>query len=139
MAATLGALSYSTLTKLLSRTVMYYGGLLLTAVSIMLCAVVETQIALTISVALGGLLLGAGNPLEPTILQEVTPSKIAGQVFTSHTAISFAAGMFGLLIAGIVTELTTVSLVLTLGGSLLAIAAAIGWWFTPLSDSRVGL
>ncbi len=137
MTATLGALSYSTLTKLLSRSMMYYGGLLLTAVSIMLCAVVETQIALMLSMALGGLLLGAGNPLEQTILQEVTPSRIAGQVFTSHTAISFAAGLVGLLIAGIVTELTNVNLVLTLGGSLLTIAAAIGWCFTPFSDRKV--
>jgi MFS family permease len=137
MAATLGALSYSTLTKLLSRSVMYYGGILLTAVSIMLCAVVKTQIALMLSVALGGLLLGAGNPLEQTILQEVTLSRIAGQVFTSHTAISFAAGLFGLLIAGIVTELTNVNLVLIIGGSLLAIAAAMGWCFMPFSDHKV--
>lgn len=137
MAATLGALSYSTLTKLLSRSMTYYGGLLLTAVSIMLCAVVETQIALMISVALGGLLLGAGNPLEQTILQEVTPSKIAGQVFTSHTAISFAAGLFGLLIAGVVTELTNVNWVLSVCGGLLAISTAIGWWFMPFSDHKV--
>jgi MFS family permease len=137
MAATLGALSYSTLTKLLSRSVMYYGGLLLSAVSIMLCGVVETQIALMISVALGGLLLGAGNPLEQTILQEVTPSRIAGQVFTSHTAISFAAGLFGMLIAGIITELTSMTLALTLGGNLLAIEAVIGWCFMPLSDYKI--
>jgi MFS family permease len=137
MAATLGALSYATLTKHLSRSMMYYGGLLLAAGSIMLCAVVETQIALLLSVALGGLLLGAGNPLEQTILQEVTPHSIAGQVFTSHTAIRFAAGLFGLLVAGFATELTTVNLVLTSGGSLLAIAATIAWCFMPLSDHNV--
>jgi MFS family permease len=132
--ATLSALSYATLIKYLSRSMVYYGGLLLTAVSITLCAVVETQAALMISVALGGLLLGAGNPLEQTILQEVTPSRIAGQVFTSHTAISFAAGLFGLLLAGFATELTNVNLVLISGGSLLAIASAISWYFMPLSD-----
>jgi predicted MFS family arabinose efflux permease len=137
MAATLGALSYAMLTKHLSRSMMYYGGLLLAAGSIMLCAVVETQIALLLSVALGGLLLGAGNPLEQTILQEVTPHSIAGQVFTSHTAIRFAAGLFGLLVAGFATELTTVNLVLTSGGSLLAIAATIAWCFMPLSDHNV--
>lgn len=137
MAATLSALSYSTLTKLLSRSVMYYGGLLLTAISLMLCAGVETQIALMISVALGGLLLGAGNPLEQTLLQEVTPSRIAGQVFTSHTAISFAAGLFGLLSAGFATELMNVNLVLIIDGSLLVIAAAIGWCLMPLSDHKL--
>lgn len=139
MAATLGALSYPTLTKHLSRSVIYYGGLFLTAVSLMLCAAVETPVGLMLSVTLGGLLLGAGNPLEQTILQEVTPSKIAGQVFTSHTAISFAAGLVGLLIAGVVTELTSVNWVLTLSGSLLAVAAAIGWWFMPLSARRGSL
>jgi hypothetical protein len=82
-------------------------------------------------------LLGAGNPLEQTILQEVTPSKIAGQVFTSHTAISFAAGLFGLLLAGVVTELTNVNWVLSVGGGLLAISTAIGWWFMPFSDHKV--
>jgi MFS family permease len=133
-AATLGALAYSTLAKHLSRSRIYYGGLLLTAVSILLCAVVETQVALMISVALGGLLLGAGNPLEQTILQAVTPSKIAGQVFTSYTALSFAAGLLGLLIAGVITALTTVDWVLILAGSLLVIATALSGWLMPVSD-----
>jgi MFS family permease len=137
MTATLSALLYSTLIKRLSRSAMYYGGLLVTAVSIMLCAVVNTQIALMLSVALGGLLLGAGNPLEQTILQEVTPSKIAGQVFTTHTAIRFTAGLFGLLIAGLATEFTNVNWVLASGGSLLAIASAMGWWFMPLLDHKI--
>jgi MFS family permease len=137
MAATLSALLFSTFARVLSRSTIYYGGLLLTAGSILLCAVVRDPIALVISVALGGLLLGAGNPLEQTLLQEVTPSKIAGQVFTSHTAISFAAGLLGLLIAGVMTELTSVNLVLILGGSLLAIVATIGWWIMPLSDHKV--
>ncbi|OUL26401.1 hypothetical protein BV372_26895 [Nostoc sp. T09] len=136
MAATLGALSYSTLTNILSRSVIYYSGLLLTAVSIMLCAITQTQLALMIFSGSAGLFLGAGNPLEQTLLQEMTPSKIAGQVFTSHTAICFAAGLFGLLIAGVFTELINVNLVLIIGGSLLMITAAIGWRFMPLSNKR---
>ncbi len=106
------------------------------AIAILLCAIVETPIALMLAVSLGGLLLGAGNPLEQTILQEVTPSRIAGQVFTSHSAISFTAGLLGLLIAGVITELTSVEWVLSLGGSLLAISAALGWYFLPLSDPK---
>lgn len=134
MAATLSALSYSRLTQCLPRSMLYYGGLLLTAVSILLCAMATTPIALIISVTLGGLLLGAGNPLEQIILQEVTPSRIAGQVFTWQSAISFAAGVLGLPIAGVITELTSVNWVLILSGSLLAIAAVVGWYFMPLSD-----
>lgn len=139
MTATVSALCYATLTTFLSRSALYYGGILLTGVSILLCALVETEVALMISVALGGLLLGAGNPLEQTILQEATPSKIAGQVFTSHTAISFAAGLSGLLIAGFVTELTDVDQVLILGGSLLTIAGVIGWWWMPLLEHQFRL
>jgi MFS family permease len=137
MAATLSALSYAKLTRWLSRSALYYGGLLLTAGSILLCGMANTPIVLVISVTLSGLLIGAGNPLEQTILQEVTPNRIAGQVFTSHTAISFAAGLFGLLIAGIVTELTSVNLVLILGGSFLAIAATISWCFMPFSNHTI--
>lgn len=133
MGATLGALSYPRLIKHFSRSAVYYGGLLLTAIAILLCAIVETPTVLILAVSLGGLLLGAGNPLEQTILQEVTPSRIAGQVFTAHSAIAFTAGLVGLLIAGVITELTSVGGVLSWGGSLLAITAAIGWYFLPLS------
>ncbi|MBD2448929.1 MFS transporter [Nostoc sp. FACHB-152] len=137
MAATGGALLYSTLIKILSRSAIYYSGLLLTAASIMLCAIAQTQVALMLLSGSAGLLLGAGNPLEQTLLQETTPSKTAGQVFTSHTAIHFSAGLFGLLIAGVFTELTDINLVLIISGSLLLITAAIGWCLMPLSDKRV--
>lgn len=65
-------------------------------------------------------------------MQEETPSKIAGQVFKTHTAISFAPGLFGLLIAGFVTELTLVNLGLIINSSLLIIATAFCWRFLPL-------
>lgn len=136
MAATLSALSFATLTRWLSRSALYYGGLLLTAVSILLCAMATTPIALMLSVTLSGLLLGAGNPLEQTLLQEATPSRIAGQVFTAQTAISYVAGLSGLLVAGIATELTSAHLVLILDGSLLAITTAIGWCFMPLMNQK---
>jgi MFS family permease len=137
MAATLGALSYAKLTRRFSRSTVYYSGLLLTAIAILLCAIVETPITLVLTVSLGGLLLGAGNPLEQTILQEATPSRIAGQVFTSHSAIAFTAGLLGLLIAGVITELTSVEWVFSLSGSLLALASTIGWYFLPLSDRKI--
>jgi MFS family permease len=138
MAATIGALSFSNLARLLDRSTIYYGGLLLVAIAIILCGIVETPSGIMFSVTIGGLLLGAGNPLEQTILQEVTPSKIAGQVFTAHTAISFAAGLIGLPIAGIFTELTNVNLVLIISGSFLAICSAICWYFLPLSNRKLG-
>jgi MFS family permease len=133
MAATIGALSFSNLARLLARSTIYYGGLLIIAIAIIMCGIVETPTGIMFSVTIGGLLLGAGNPLTQTILQEVTPSRIAGQVFTAHTAISFAAGLIGLPIAGIFTELTNIDLVLIISGSFLAIGSAISWYFMPLS------
>jgi hypothetical protein len=71
-------------------------------------------------VALAGLLLGAGNPLEQTLLQEETPESIGGKVFTSFTAICFIAGPFGLLLTGIIAEFLNVELVLLFAGGLLS-------------------
>jgi NaMN:DMB phosphoribosyltransferase len=73
--------------------------------------------------------------LEQTILQEEAPRQLAGQVFTSLTAIRFAGGPVGLLLAGVLIELTSVRVVLVLGGSLLMIAAIVGWYMAPLDQS----
>jgi hypothetical protein len=81
---------------------------------------------------LAGLLLGAGNPLQQTILQQETPEAIAGQVFTSMTAIHFIAGPFGLLLAGIFTEFSNVEQVLLWFGCLLLTSAIFGWFRMPL-------
>lgn len=132
VSATLGAFSFSNLSARYSRSFIYYGGLLITGVAISLCGFVTTEYGIVISAALAGLLLGAGNPLEQTILQEETPKAIAGQVFTSFTAIRFASGPLGLLLAGISTELANVNVVLILAGGLLIIASIAGWGVAPL-------
>lgn len=132
ISATLGALSFSKLNRLYSRSLIYYGGLLVTAFAILLCGIVTAQYGIVLSSALAGLLLGAGNPLEQTILQEETPGRIAGQVFTSLNAIKFAAGPIGLLLVGVAIEFTGVKIVLVFGGVLLMIAAILGWITAPL-------
>jgi MFS family permease len=136
VSATVGALSFSKLSRLCSRSLIYYGGLLVTAFAILLCGLVTTEYGVVLSTVLAGLLLGAGNPLEQTILQEEMPKKHAGQVFTSFSAIRFAAGPLGLLLAGISTELAGVSAVLVLGGGLLIAAALSGWHIAPLREKN---
>jgi MFS family permease len=136
VSATAGALSFSKLSRIYSRSLIYYGGLLLTAFAILLCGLVTTEYGVLLSTALAGLLLGAGNPLEQTILQEETPKKLAGQVFTSLGAIRFAAGPLGLIAAGVSTEITSVNLVLILGGCLLAAAALTGRYIAPLREKN---
>ncbi len=136
ISATLGALSLSRLSRLYSRSLIYYGGLLMTAFAIVLCGLFTFQYGVVASAALAGLLLGAGNPLEQTILQEETPRIFTGQIFTSFNAIRFAAGLLGLLAAGVATELTNVNVVLVFGGSLLILAAMAGWQLAPLQKKN---
>ncbi|HWN98688.1 MAG TPA: MFS transporter [Blastocatellia bacterium] len=136
VSATVGALSFSKLSSLFSRSLIFYGGLLTTASAIAFCGFFTTQFGVAFSSALAGLLLGASNPLEQTILQEETPKPLAGQVFTSLTAIRFASGPPGLLIAGALIELIGVKAVLVSGGGLLIIAAMLGWHRAPLQDTN---
>ncbi|MFH7029505.1 MAG: MFS transporter [Heteroscytonema crispum UTEX LB 1556] len=136
LAATIGAASFSLLSNRFSRSAIYYGGLLVTGGSIMLCALATNKYEVILFAALAGLLLGAGNPLQQTILQEQTPENIAGQVFTSLTAIHFIGGPFGLLLAGIITELSHIEMVFLLTGSLLIASAIFGWYRLPLLRSN---
>jgi MFS family permease len=132
LSATIGAASFSWLSKRFSRSIIFYSGLLLTGSSILLCAFAIYKYEVILSVILAGLLLGAGNPLQQTVLQEETPETIAGQVFTALTAIHFAAGPFGLLLAGLLTEFTSIKSALLSAGSLLVALAIFGWFCLPL-------
>lgn len=136
LAATIGATSFSLLSNRCSRSVIYYGGLFLTGSSMILCALATNKYEVILFAALAGLLLGAGNPLQQTILQEETPETITGQVFTSLSAIHFITGPLGLLLSGIITEYTNVDLVLLLAGGLLLMLAIFGWYRLPLLMSN---
>jgi len=135
LAATAGAASFSALSDRLSRSAIYYGGLFITGVAIALCALAASKYEVALAAGMAGLLLGAGNPLQQTILHEETPEAISGKVFTSLTAIHFIAGPFGLLVAGIIAEFANVELVLLLAGGLLLTAAVTGWYLLPLGTA----
>jgi MFS family permease len=134
--ATMGGLTFARLDRTWSRSTIFFGGLLLSGAAVVACGVVSAQTNVAIAAAAGGLLLGAGNPLEQTILQEVTPRAIAGQVFTSLGAIRFAAGPLGLFLAGVATEHAGVHAVLVVAGALLAGTALLGWWLVPLANPK---
>jgi MFS family permease len=136
LSATLGAISFSLLSRRCSRSFIYYGGLLITGLSLILCALATNKYEVILSAALAGLLLGAGNPLQQTILHEETPGPIAGRVFTSLTALHFIGGPFGLLLAGILTQFTNVELVLMSGGGLLVALSVFGSLGLPLLRSN---
>jgi len=132
--ATIGALMFARLQRSWSRSTIFFGGLLLSGAAVASCGFVSTQTNVAIAAGVGGWLLGAGNPLEQTILQEVMPRAIAGQVFTSLAAIRFAAGPLGLLLAGVATERAGVQSVLVVGGAILAATALLGWRLGPLAN-----
>ena len=132
LSATVGAISFSSLSRKCSRSLIYYGGLFVTGSSLILSALATNKYEVILSAAFAGLLLGAGNPLQQTILQEATPGPIAGRVFTSLTALHFIGGPFGLLAAGFLTQFTNVDTVLLSGGGVLILLAGSGWCFLPL-------
>jgi MFS family permease len=136
LSATLGAISFSLLSRRCSRSLIYYGGLLITGGSLILCALATNKYEVILSAALAGLLLGAGNPLQQTILQEETPAPIAGRVFTSLTALHFIGGPFGLLVAGTLIQFTNVDVALLSGGALLMVLAIFAWLGLPLLSSK---
>ena len=119
-----------------SRSAIYYGGLIVTGGSIILCAFATNKYEVILSAGLSGLLLGAGNPLSQTILQAETPENIAGKVFTSLTAIHFIGGPLGLILAGMMTELMPVEFVFWLTGCLLITTSIFGWYRLPLLRSN---
>ena len=130
--ATIGAFSFSKLNARFSRSFIYYGGLLLTGTSIFLLGITTNPVLIVILAGFAGLLLGAGNPLEQTVLQEQTPPHIMGQVFTVFTASRFAIGPIGLLLAGFGTEWGNVHLMFIISGVILLITALLGWIFSPV-------
>ena len=133
--AAIGALSFSKLSRFVSRSLIFYGGLLIAALAFLLCGITTIQSGVAFSSAVAGLSLGASNPLEQTILQEKTSRVFAGRVFTSLTAIRFAGGPVGLVVAGVLTEFAGVNVVLVLSGSFLVIAAIVGWCVAPLNEN----
>jgi MFS family permease len=134
--ATLAAVGFAWLARYLTRSMIYYGGLALGGLAIAVCGIVTQRWGVVLGSALAGLAVGAGNPLEQTILQQVTPRAIAGQVFTALGAIRFGAGPFGLLAAGIATEWFGPAAVLLTGGVFLAGVALLGWRASPLPNSK---
>ena len=133
LAATVSASSFSFLSRRVSRSAMYYGGLCLTGCAVVLCGLARTPYEVVAAAALAGLLLGAGNPLQQTILHEETPEAIAGQVFTSLTALHYVAGPLGLLLTGMAAELAGIETALLSAGGVLLFAAVAGWYGLPLA------
>ncbi|MDN3577596.1 MFS transporter [Chitinimonas viridis] len=130
--ATLGALAFARLSRYFSRSAIFYGGQLCTALAIVLCGLAQAPAGLLAASALAGLLLGAGNPLQQTLLQEETPKALAGQVFTGMGAISFGAGPLGLLLLGVAAQYLGAGTATLLAGGALLISALLGWLLAPL-------
>lgn len=73
---------------------------------------------------LGGLISGPNGPLITTILQERTPTALRGRVFGATTALSFAGGPLGVLVAGGLLQTIGTQPTL-LGGTAIFLAVAV--------------
>lgn len=134
-AAACGALFYSRLAARMSRSAIFYGGLILTGLSFFSCGLVSSAAALIFFSATAGILLGAGNPLEQTILQKHVPPAISGQIYASLTALRYAAGPLGLVLGGWFAEQFSIAVVLFVSGALLFATAVVGWVWWPIDHS----
>lgn len=134
IAATVGAAGFALLARHASRRTIYYGGILLTGIAIGLTGLARTPLEVILCATLAGLLLGAGNPLQQTLLQERTPEPLAGRVFTTMTATQFLGGPLGLVLAGWVAGRYGVEPALGACGLLLVGVALVGWVFLPLGE-----
>jgi macrolide resistance protein len=134
--ATMGAAAFAPLARRLSLSAVYYGGLLLAGASIALCGLAVTPWPVVAGAGLAGAALGAGNPLEQTLLQAVAPRAYAGQVFTALAAMRFAAAPVAIVAVGFVAERVGAAAALLGSGMLLAVVAVIGWRAAPLSNSQ---
>lgn len=135
LADTVGAMSFAWMNRRFSLTAIFYCGLLVTGLAIGACGFVTNEWQLVLAATVGGLVLGAGNPLEQTLMQRCTPTEIAGQVFTSMSALRFSSGPLGLLVCGGAAEYASVESALISVGALLVIAALVGVLVMPLDDA----
>ena len=136
LSAAIGAFAFAWLSQLLSRNVIFYGGLFASALGIALCAGAQNAISVTAACALAGLLLGAGNPLQQSLLQEQVPAELLGQVYAALGAIRLGAGPLGLVCAGLATQQLGVRPALWLGSFTLAVVAILGRLLMPFAAHK---
>jgi macrolide resistance protein len=134
--AMLGAGAFSALSRRLSHSAIFYGGIALCGGAIALCCAVVAPWMVVGCAVLGGGLLGAGNPLEQTLLQRLAPRALAGQIFTALGAIRYGAAPLTIVAAGLATEWIGVRPVLLGAGVLLAVSALAAWRTAPLPESQ---
>lgn len=135
LAATLGAMSFVFLSKRFSYSKIYYGGWLLTAGAILAIGFASNGFVVAGCCALAGILLGAGNPLQQTVIHEaMSPSK-SGQVFATLGALHFGAGPVGFLVAGIAAEYLPLQWIMVGAGAVLILMVLFNWKRLPLEKN----
>jgi MFS family permease len=131
-ATTASALAYGALASRYSRTAILYGGQLLCAIGMAVCAMARDEAGLLLGCAVAGLLLGAGHPLQATVMQESTPRERTGQVYTLVGAAGFAAGPLGMLLLGGLAQAAGASVATWTAAAGLAVWAIWAWRRLPL-------
>ena len=134
----IGVNALNALAKRVSNTAQVYFGLIGIAAGTLLLAVLPHAIALyagcfLIGFACAGIIVPA-----QTLVQQETPHELMGRVGSTMMSIIFTAQIAGLLLSGVLAELTSIRRVFGLStGMLLVLAVAGKVWMEPKSRQPV--
>ena len=98
--AVLGALGYGAVGHRWPRRPVFLVGVFAIGASFAVVAALPPLPIMVASLFLSGLISGPNGPMIATTLQERTPPPLRGSVFGATTAIGFASGPLGVLVAG---------------------------------------
>lgn len=126
----LGALVYAAWAHRLPRRATFIGGVFAICGGFVALTPLPPLPLMVAAFFLAGLLAGPNGPLIPTILQERTPPAMRGRVFGATTAIGYAGGPLGVLVAGGILEAIGVQPVLV-GMAIIFVAVAMALAIDP--------
>jgi MFS family permease len=126
--AVLGALAYGAVGHRWPRRITFLIGVFAIGSSFAVVAALPSVPIMIASLFLSGLISGPNGPLINTILQECMPPELRGSVFGATTAIGYASGPLGVLLAGVLLQAIGTRPTL-LGATALFLAVALALTF----------
>jgi MFS transporter, DHA3 family, macrolide efflux protein len=138
MGMLLGVNALNALAKHVTNTVQVYGGLLGIAGGTLLMAALPRNLSLYAGCFLIGVSCAGIIVPSQTLIQQETPQALLGRVGSTVMSCIFTAQIAGLLLSGILAQLTSVRRVFALSTAMLVILAIAGkLWMEPKPHSAV--
>jgi MFS family permease len=128
----IGVNALNALAKRVSNSAQVYGGLLGIAAGTLLMAAVPHALSLYGGCALIGIACAGIIVPSQTMIQQETPHELMGRVGSTVMSVIFSAQIAGLLLSGVLAELTSVRRVFALSTAMLLMLALAGkLWMEP--------